>query len=186
MKILAAFVLIAASFPAISSAQEVTLGYTYVRANAPPGQCDCFNMNGGSVAVAQPLSDPRYAVVFDATVEHAAKISAGDYDLTLAVYSLGFRYRPLPYSPWSPFGQVLLGASHASGSLVEGDTPAAHDASLVFASTLGGGVDYRLDDRWSLRVFEADYLRDQYRNRTNDHQDNLRISVGATFRFGAR
>ena len=31
---------------------EVALGYSYVRANAPPGTCGCFGMNGGSGAFA--------------------------------------------------------------------------------------------------------------------------------------
>jgi hypothetical protein len=34
-------------------------------------------------------------------------------------------------------------------------------------------------------VFEADYLLTTYSNRTNDHQNNLRVSVGAAFHFGA-
>jgi peptidoglycan-associated lipoprotein len=186
MKFLILLFLIATSFPALSVAQELTVGYTYVRANAPPGECDCFNMNGGSVSLEEPFKDPHYAFVADATVVQASKISAGGYDLTLGIYSLGFRYRPLPYSPWSPFGQLLLGASHASGSLVQGDTPAAGQGSLVFAGTVGGGMDYWFNERWSVRVFEADYLLDRYHNRTDDRQDNLRISVGVTFHFDAR
>jgi hypothetical protein len=31
---------------------EVSLGYSCVRANAAPGQCGCFSMNGGSGAFA--------------------------------------------------------------------------------------------------------------------------------------
>jgi hypothetical protein len=47
-------------------------------------------------------------------------------------------------------------------------------------------MDYWLNERWSIRVFEADYLLDRYHNRTDDRQDNLRISVGVTFHFDAR
>ncbi len=164
---------------------EIALDYTYVRSNAPPGQCGCFPMNGGSFSIAQPLSSDKFAVVFDTTIEHASHINAGSFDLTLSIFTLGLRYRPWPQSQWSPFGHVLLGAAHASGSLVEGDTPAAHDAALTFASNVGGGIDYWVNQRWSIRVFEADYLRTTYSNRTDDRQDNLRISVGAAFHFGA-
>jgi hypothetical protein len=142
-------------------------------------------MNGGSFSIAQPLSSDKFAVVFDTTIEHASHINAGSFDLTLSIFTLGLRYRPWPQSQWSPFGHVLLGAAHASGSLVEGDTPAAHDAALTFASNVGGGIDYWVNQRWSIRVFEADYLRTTYSNRTDDRQDNLRISVGAAFHFGA-
>jgi outer membrane immunogenic protein len=31
---------------------EVSQGYSYLRANAAPGQCGCFSMNGGSGAFA--------------------------------------------------------------------------------------------------------------------------------------
>jgi peptidoglycan-associated lipoprotein len=164
---------------------ELALDYTYVRPNAPPDVCGCFSMNGGSLSFAQPFSGGPWSAVFDATVVHGAGISAGNFDLTLSVFTLGARYRPWPQSSWSPFGQVLLGAAHASGTLVQGDTPAAQDGSLRFASTVGGGIDYRINRRWSIRVFEADYLLTTYSNRTDDRQNNLRISVGAAFHFGA-
>jgi outer membrane immunogenic protein len=165
---------------------EIAGGYTYIRANAPPGQCDCFSMNGGSLSVAQPFSSPKFAFVFDVTVAHGTNISAGRYDLTLSTFTAGVRYRPMPYSQWSPYGQVLLGAAHAIGNLVTGDTPAANDASLKFASTVGGGLDYWLNNRWSLRILEADYLLTTYSNRTNNHQNNLRLSIGAAYHFGAQ
>jgi peptidoglycan-associated lipoprotein len=165
---------------------EVALDYTFVRSNAPPGECGCFPMNGASFSVAHPFKSEHVALVFDATIEHASSISAGRYDLTLSVFTVGGRYRPWPESHWSPFAQVLLGAAHASGSLVEGDTPAASDGSLRFASLAGGGIDYWLNDRWSIRAFEADYLLTTYSNRTNGRQNNLRISVGAAYHFGGR
>jgi outer membrane immunogenic protein len=165
---------------------ELAGGYTYVRANAPPGQCDCFSMNGASLSVAQPFTSPKFAFVFDATVVHGSNISAARYDLTLSTFTTGLRYRPMPYSQWSPYSQVLLGAAHATGSLVTGDTPAANDASLKFASTVGGGLDYWLSKQWSLRVLEVDYLFTTYSNRTNNHQNNLRLSIGAAYHFGAQ
>jgi outer membrane immunogenic protein len=164
---------------------EIAGGYTYIRANAPPGQCDCFSMNGGSLSVAQPLMSPKFAFVFDATVAHGSGIGAGGYDLTLSTFTAGIRYRPIPYSQWSPFSQIMLGAAHATGSLVTGDTPAANDASLKFAGTVGGGLDYWLNNRWSLRVIEADYLYTTYSNRVNNHQNNLRLSIGAAYHFGS-
>ena len=165
---------------------EIAGGYTYIRANAPPGQCACFSMNGGSLSVAQPVYSPKFALLFDATVAHGSGISAGGYNLTLSTFTAGLRYRPIPHSQWSPFGQVLLGAAHATGSLVSGDTPAANDGSLKFASTIGGGLDYWLNNRWSLRVIEADYLYTTYSNRVNNHQNSLRLSIGAAYHFGAQ
>jgi len=165
---------------------EVAVEYSYLRTNAPPAQCGCFSLNGGSISVAQPFRSGRFAFVFDATVSHGSEIGTGGYDLTLSTFTGGVRYRPRPRARWNPFGEVLVGVAHATGSLVDGATPAANDSALVFASTIGGGLDRRLTRSWSLRLIEADYQLTTYSNRTNDHQNNLRISVGAAYHFGRR
>ena len=164
---------------------EVAVEYNYVRSNAPPADCECFSMNGGSVSVAQPFGSGHLAGVFDASFIHGSGISSGNYDLTLSSFTAGLRYRPFQ-SHWNPFGQVLVGVAHASGSLVEGDTPAATDSALTFASVIGGGLDYHINGHWSLRIVDADYLLTTYSNRVNDHQNNLRIGAGVAYRFGKR
>jgi len=165
---------------------EVAVQYTYVRSNAPPAQCACFSMNGGGISVAQPWGSGQLAAVFDASVTHGGKIAPGGYDLTLSSFTGGVRYRPFPRTRWSPFGQVLIGVAAASGTLVEGNTPAANDTPVNFASVIGGGLDYRPGGRWSLRLVEADYFLTTYRNGVNDHQNNLRIGAGLVYRFGRR
>jgi peptidoglycan-associated lipoprotein len=105
------------------------------------------------------------------------------YNLTLSVFTAGARYRPLLHSKWNPFGQILIGVANANGSLVEGNSPAANDSTLNFASQVGGGLDYRLHPRLSLRVFEANYLLTTTTNGVNDYQNNLAISAGITYRL---
>ena len=163
---------------------ELALEYNYVRANAPPAQCDCFSLNGGSVSLAQPLAASHLSAVVDAAVVHGSGISSGGYDLTLFSFVSGVRYRPMFRPRWNPFGQVLVGVANASGTLVEGNTPAANDSTLNFASLVGGGLDYRLRGRWSLRLIDADYLLTRSSNRINDHQNNLRLGAGIVLRFG--
>ena len=163
---------------------ELALEYNFVRANAPPAECDCFSLNGGSFSIAQPLGSGHLAAVFDAAVVHGSGISSSGYDLTLSSFTAGLRYRPFLQPRWNPFGQILLGAANASGTLVEGNSPAASDSTLNFASVVGGGLDYRLHGRWSLRVIEGDYLLTRSSNRINDHQNNLRLGAGIVYRFG--
>jgi outer membrane immunogenic protein len=170
----------------VGSATEIAAEYNYVRSNAPPGSCDCFSMNGGSLSIAQPLGSGHLAAVFDASAVHGSGVSASNYDLTLSSFTVGARYRPWLHARWSPFGQVLVGVAHASGSLVGGDSPAADDSALTFASVIGGGLDYRLSRHWSLRMIDADYLLTTYSNGVNDHQNNLRIGAGIIYRFGKR
>jgi outer membrane immunogenic protein len=163
---------------------ELALEYNFVRSNAPPAQCDCFSLNGGSLSIAQPLGDSRLAAVFDAAVVHGSGISSSGYVLTLSSFTSGLRYRPFVKPRWNPFAQALVGVANASGTLVEGNTPAASDSTLNFASTVGGGLDYRLRRRWSVRLIEADYLLTRTSNRVNDHQNNLRLGAGIVIRLG--
>lgn len=163
---------------------ELALEYNFVRSNAPPDQCGCFSMNGGSISIEQPLGASHLAAVVDAAAVHGSGISSSGYDLTLFSFTSGLRYRPLLRPRWNPFGQVLIGVANASGTLVEGNTPAANDSPLNFASVVGGGLDYRLHGRWSLRLIDADYLLTRSSNGVNDHQNNLRLGAGIVFHFG--
>jgi outer membrane immunogenic protein len=163
---------------------ELALEYNFVRSNAPPAECDCFSLNGAGLSIAQPLGSGHLAAVFDAAVAHGSGISSSHYDLTLTSITSGLRYRPFEQPRWNPFGQVLIGVANGSGTLVEGNTPAASDSTLSFASIVGGGIDYRLRGRWSVRLIDADYLLTRTSNRVNDHQNNLRLSAGVVYGFG--
>ena len=163
---------------------DVAFEYTYVHSNAPPGGCGCFSMNGGSVSIAQPFRSGRIAFAFDATFGQSTGVSSRNELLTLSTFTGGVRYKPFLHGKWAPFGEVLVGASHAAGSLVNAPNPAASDSALVFASNIGGGVDRRISERWSLRIVEADYFVTTFTNGVNDHQNNIRLSSGVVYHFG--
>ena len=55
---------------------ELALDYSYLRSNAPPGGCGCFNLNGGSATFAWPVKPGSFALAGDVTVAHAGAISA--------------------------------------------------------------------------------------------------------------
>jgi outer membrane immunogenic protein len=171
------------------SEPEVALQYTYLRSNAPVGQCGCFSPQGGSASVAVPLPSNHFSLAGDVTVGHAGSITKGGYDLTLTAFTAGVRYRPgFTLGPLVPFVQVLAGAAHASGTLVSSDTPAASDSSVVFAPNVGGGLDLSLHpgSHFSLRLIEAGYLVTLFHNGQNDHQNMLRLSSGIVVHFGHR
>jgi hypothetical protein len=97
---------------------------------------------------------------------------------------VGGRYLPpLRHSSLQPFGQVLLGIAHSSGTLVQGSNPGAANAGAAFAANLGGGLDLRVTPRFSVRLVEADYLLTTFDNGSNNHQNNLRISAGVVIHF---
>jgi peptidoglycan-associated lipoprotein len=49
--------------------------------------------------------------------------------------------------------------------------------------TLGGGLDIRLTRHLSLRPGELDYFYTRFPNGGNDHQNNLRVAAGMSYRF---
>jgi outer membrane immunogenic protein len=163
---------------------ELALGYSYVRSNAPPGGCTCFSQNGGSAAFAWPLGGGQVALVGDVTATAASGIAGGSYSLMLSTYTAGMRYVPrLEHSALKPFGQVLVGIGHSSGTLVSGQGSSVENSDVAFASIIGGGVDWRLNRRWSIRLAEADYMLTTFDNGGNNHQNNLRINTGVVVRF---
>ena len=163
---------------------DAAIGYSYVHSNAPPGDCGCFSMSGGTGSVAYYFRN-SFGAVAEISGQTAANIGAGQQDLTLVSYLFGPRYRWHPGRKLVPFGEVLVGAAHASNSLAPGTDGNAGSAN-VFAAALGGGVDFTLTRHISLRPGELDYYLTRFRNGSNDHQNNLRYSGGIIFRFGAR
>jgi len=173
-----------ASTPMNKPHAEIALDYSYLRSNAPVGDCGCFNLNGGSTTFAWLFGQRNFALVGDVTVAHANAITQGEYGLTLSTFTAGGRYAPrLGHSALRPFGQVLAGVAHSSGSLVEGPNSAASNAGAAFAANAGGGMDMRVSRHFSIRLAEVDYLVTTFKNGVNDHQNNLRVSTGVVLHF---
>jgi hypothetical protein len=166
---------------------ELALGYSYLPSNAPAGDCGCFNMNGGNATFAWPLRSGMFAPAGDVTVAYAGGVSNTGDSLTLSTFTAGGRYLPrVGHSSLQPFGQVLVGVAHSSGTLVQGSNPGAANAGAAFAGNFGGGLDLRATSRFSVRLVEADYLLTTFDNGTNNHQNNLRISAGLVVHFGKK
>ena len=163
---------------------DLAIDYSYLRSNAPPGGCTCFNLNGVSANVAFPALPGRFALVGDLTIENIGKVNTSSYSLTLSTFLVGARYLPkLRHSPFQPFGQILAGGAHASGSLILPPNPLAQNATLSFAASIGGGLDVHLNRRFGIRVAQADYYPTTFDNGSNNHQNNFRLSAGAVIHF---
>jgi outer membrane immunogenic protein len=153
---------------------EVGADYNYVRSNAPPGGCTCFSLNGGDASFAYHF-DSAFAAVAEISSVHAGNIAGSGADLTLTSYLFGPRYHWHNHTKFTPFGHVLLGGAHAGTSL-------AGAGSDAFAAKIGGGVDYALTHRFSLRP-QANYYLTHFANGVNDHQNNLQLGAGLVFHF---
>jgi hypothetical protein len=53
---------------------QLAVNYSYTRANAAPGNCGCFNLNGGSTEIAI-RAFRNFSAVFDLTGTHAGTTS---------------------------------------------------------------------------------------------------------------
>jgi len=171
----------AARFGGISAANlQAGVDYAYVRTNAPPGGCGCFSLNGGAGWVGYELRD-NLAVIGEVSASHATSIQGTMASLTFTTFTGGVRYSR-HYGQLAPFGQLLLGAVHASGALTP-DSSGLPGSYNAFAMTAGGGFDVKLSRYLSLRAVEADYFLTHLKNLVNDHQNNFRIGTGVIFRF---
>lgn len=182
---LAALVVIAPRPSAAQQSHSIDIGanYTYVHTNLLPG-CDCFNTYGGSGEVQFGLSR-HLALLGDVTATHQGDITRDHYSLTQTTFTAGLRYFPfLPQTRLRPFSDLLLGGAHASGSLAPGNT--GEGSSTTFAFQTGGGLQLRLNHRWTFVPVQAEYLLTTFGNGADNHQNDLRLSVGAAFHFGKR
>lgn len=162
---------------------EAALTYNWVHTNAPPKDCGCFSMSGASGSFAYHFT-PSWSAVGEAGAVNAGNVDSTGLGLTLSQFLVGGRYTLYNHSRLAPFGQVLIGAAHASGGLAPDQIGVG--SSTSFATTAGGGVDLNLSHRFALRVIQADYYLTTFSNGVNDRQNNVRLSAGMVLRFGSR
>lgn len=159
---------------------DVAAGYNYIRANAPPSDCQCFNMNGAFVSADVPLWN-WLGVTGKVTLNHGKNISDLGQNLTLMTFAAGPKVS-LPMGRFIPFGEILFGVARGTGSYFpSGDTSSSSASSFALAP--GGGVDIGLTPRFAIRA-EAQYLRTSLPNGFGNTQNQLQIGTGIVFRFG--
>ena len=143
---------------------------------APPDGCGCFSMHGANGWFAYNVTQ-SFAVVAEVSSQRASDISGSGEDLTLTSYLFGPRYSWRRSGHFAPFGQVLLGGAHASGSFAS-DSSGFAGSSNAFALIAGGGLDIGISRHFAIRALEADYYRTQFTNGLNDRQNNMRTQRG--------
>ncbi len=171
-------------FGAAARAQEtpkvdIFAGYSYVRENPSTSGASGFSLNGGSASLTYHVKD-WISGVADFGAYHNGNILGSGVDGTLSTYLFGPRVSHRSYKRVTPFGEALFGVAHAGASFLGTST-----SQNAFAMALGGGVDYRLNNRFSLRPVQLDYLITRFPVGTtgNQTQNNLRVSTGILLHF---
>lgn len=165
---------------------ELAITYEALRTNTPPAGCSCYVLSGAGISLAWPLGqrDGLWYAVGDFAMAHNGSISSQSYSLTLSTYSAGVRWNlPINLQRLEPFAQILLGAAHASGSLVSSQNYAPSNAGASFASYFGGGADLRIHPRLRIRLADVGYQLTTFANGSNNHQNNLQITSGLVVQF---
>jgi hypothetical protein len=157
---------------------EIGANYNYFHANAPPGQCGCFALNGGSGAVVVNLTRV-WSGVADVAVAFANNVDNTRQNITIVNYLFGPRYTRRTYSRFVPYGQVLFGGAKEN---VNFEFTINRNS---FGLLGGGGVTTRMGRRFGLTIGEVSYVYTRIPNAKNNAQNNIRVSTGITYRFGA-
>ncbi len=155
---------------------EFGMNYNYIHANAPPGQCGCFSLNGGSGVLLVNLT-PKWSAVSDVSVSHASNVNGTGQSITLIHYLFGMRYSKRNHTRFVPYGQVLFGG-------------AKEDVNFqfvinrnAFGLSGGGGVTTRLSRRFDLNIVQVEYVHTRVPNGQNNSQNDTRVSTGVFYRF---
>ncbi len=184
---------------------ELFLGYSYWRAVPESTGNRIEYMNGGSTSLAYNVNN-HLGLVFDLGGFKADSLQfnspgAGfspsrvvNVDGNVFTFLFGPRVSFRDHDRLTPFLQVLAGAARASEVTLNGCNAPIYACiplpqETAFAMTAGGGLDFRVNHRIALRLFQAEYLLTRFRDPSSlagdtGWQSNVRLSSGIVFRFG--
>ena len=155
---------------------EAGVNYSFIHANAPPGQCGCFSLNGGSATYLMNLR-PQWAAMADITVAHSNNVNNTGQDVTLIHYLFGARYSWRNRSRYVVYGQALFGGAKENVNF-------QFDINRnAFGLMGGGGVTTRLRDHMGWTLGEIDWVYSQVPNGVNNRQNDMRVSTGLIYRY---
>jgi hypothetical protein len=139
-----------------------------------------FWMQGGSIELGANVWH-GWGIAADITGAHASSIGTSGVPLSLVTATFGPRYRWHADRRLSLFGEGLIGEANGFRSIFP--TPAGSQPEANgFAAQIGGGIDYKLSDRFAIRVLDAAWSRTQLPNSTDNVQNTLRLGAGFVLR----
>ena len=128
---------------------DLGVNYTVDMANAQPGACGCFALQGGGVNARLGVAE-HLAVVADFSVVNTGTVSGANYGLGLITLMAGPQYR-FRAERYTPYGQVLLGAVRGFNSVfpASSGSPAAGSSSSAagFVFALGAGSEVQINQK---------------------------------------
>jgi outer membrane immunogenic protein len=160
----------------------VSVSYTAMVGNSPPGTCGCFLLNGGSSEGVFHVWR-NVAAVAQVAGNRSGQIPNSIQGLSLVTYMGGPRYSYLVMHRFTAYGQFLAGGVHGFDSYFPNNDAKSTGAADSFAIAPGGGLEVGVRSWLSVRAVEAEYLMTRLPNSADTDQHNLRVSSGVVFRF---
>ncbi len=168
--------------PSVVDRVDASAGFNFIRANAPPGNCHCFDTLGGYGSVGYHITN-WISIQGEVTGQHATDIGTLGQDLTLITYAGGPRFS-VPGRRFVPFVQGLFGEAKATDSYFPTGNGGSTSSASSFALLAGGGLDYNITRHLGIRVFNVEFLRTSFPNGTDNSQNHLSLGAGLIARFG--
>jgi hypothetical protein len=169
---------------------DLAVTYTAERAKIATTDCGCFWLQGGSVNAGATLFR-GLGVAANLTGGHSSNIAPG-LDLNKLAFMVGPRYT-LGTGRWtnhflgpkhstSVFGEALFGFAHGFDSIFPTSSGLTSTAT-AFSMQVGGGLNIALAHGFGLRALEIDYVRSRLPNNAGNNQNDLRLSLGLSYRL---
>jgi hypothetical protein len=172
--------------PTVSSRYPIalSLNYTAMISNAPPGTCGCFLLQGGSGEGVFHLWR-NIAAVAKVSGNRVGLVPQSQQGLSLVTYTAGPRYSFRTTRRITTYGQFLVGGVHGFDTYLPVNNSQSTGAGNSLALAPAGGVEIGINNWLSVKAAEGEYLITHLPNSVNAYQRNLRASAGVVFRFSS-
>ena len=163
---------------------DVGVTVNFERAYIAPGSCNCFWLKGGGTDLTVTFWK-GLGIAGSLSGDHATNAAPG-IDVNKITYLFGPRYTITPPALHHAhvFAEGLFGEANAfNSSFPSGDVLSSSANS--FAMQISGGLQFPLAGRFSLRAFQADYVRTALPNNFSDVQNDFRLGFGFSYHAGS-
>lgn len=163
---------------------DVGVTLNFERAYIAPGSCNCFWLKGGGADMTVTFGK-GLGIAASLTGDHASNAAPG-IDVNKITYVFGPRYTFTPSLLHGAqlFGEGLFGEAHAFNSSFPSPGGLKSSANS-FAMQIGGGLQFPLAGRFTVRALQADYVRTALPNNDSNVQNDLRLGFGVSFHLGS-
>lgn len=155
---------------------ETYVGYQVVRVN-PDVVTPTFKFVDSTDTHGFNVSETYYAnKVVGVTAELGANFDTEGKKASLVTAMGGLTFKANRAGKIQPFVRALAGTSYIKADSAIFTQPTKAD--FGFAASLGGGLDWRINKKFGIRLFQVDYLST---SNFGQHQNNVRVGGGILF-----